>query len=169
MGARGCRNWRLPGTASSPPEDSQGRKENASWRQSHGDLRRPRNNPRNPIIFYCDSTPTFHALPALPARAALRTAGATKTNERRRLGDEIRISRYNWKLPPPTSRSLPLLALLFSIPFRFLQNVFPSFSLSLDEAITANDRRDARRRCTNCPSLLRRLKQLDESERNAKL
>lgn len=51
---------------------------------------------------------------------ALRTAGATKTNERRRLGDEIRISRYNWKLPPPTSRSPAsssnlLLALSFSI------------------------------------------------------
>lgn len=30
-----------------------------SWRRSHGDLfRRPRNNPRDPIIFYCDSTPT---------------------------------------------------------------------------------------------------------------
>ena len=179
MDARGCRggrNWWLPRTTSSPPEDSRGRKENASWRQSHGDLRRPRNNPWNLIIFYCDSTPTS----TLSARLS-ETAGATKTNERRRLGDEIRISRYNWKLPPPTSRSpacllFPPSSCTFvfhlSLP-RFLPNIF-LFSFCLGEAITTDDRRGTRRRCTNCSalfnsSLLRWAKELDESEGNGRM
>jgi len=44
------------------------------WNQSHGDLPRPRDNPRNPIIFYCDSTPT--SIPALSTAEERRRTSA---------------------------------------------------------------------------------------------
>lgn len=90
----------------------EGQKERASWRQSHGDLSAGRGIiPETQLYF----TATRLRLPSALNR------GGTKTNERR-LGDEIRISRYNWKLPPPP----PLLHLAPSHPPPPLSLLFPS-------------------------------------------
>ena len=120
-----------------------------------GERRTPRGGSRTEIYVghgIIPETQLYFTATRLRLPRSLRTAGATKTNERRRLGDEIRISRYNWKLPPPTSRSPAclasssrlLLALLFSILslslslslslFRFLWNIFPFF-LSLSRSV----------------------------------